>query len=64
MGAGPSNYPRGTPRGQDKTADRRARGLPGLYRGKLAAIDRQYYGTVEGEVTVGWPPFGPRTFYT
>ena len=50
MGAGPTNYPRGTPRGRDKAADRRARGLPALYRGKLAAIDRQYYGTVEGEV--------------
>ena len=31
-------------------ADRRARGLPALYQGKLAAINRQYYGTVEGEV--------------
>ena len=42
--------PWGTPRGRDNAADRRARGLPALYRGKLAAIDRQYYGTVEGEV--------------
>ena len=50
MGAGPTNYPRGVARSRDKAADRRARGLPALYRGKLAAIDRQYYGTVQGEV--------------
>ena len=30
--------------------DRRARGLPASYRGKLRAIDRQYYNTAEGEV--------------
>ena len=30
MGAGTTNYPRGTPRGRDKAADRRARGLPAL----------------------------------
>ena len=42
--------PRGTPKGWDKAADRRARGLPARYRVKLAAIDRQYNGTVEGEV--------------
>ena len=50
MGAGPTNYPRGEARSRDKAADRRARGLPALYRAKLTCIDRQYYSTVEGEV--------------
>ena len=50
MGAGPTNYPRGEARSRDKAADRRARGLPALYRAKLTTIDRQYYGTVDGEV--------------
>ena len=45
-----SNYPRGEARSRDKAADRRARGLPALYMAKLTAIDRQYYGTVDGEV--------------
>ena len=30
--------------------DRRARGLPANYRGKLRALDSQYYNTAEGEV--------------
>ena len=50
MGAGPTNYPRGEARSRDKAADRRARGLPALYRAKLTTIDRWYYGTVDGEV--------------
>ena len=50
MGAGPFNYPRGEARSRDKAADRKARTLPALYRGKLSNIDRQYYGTVPGEV--------------
>ena len=49
-GAGPSNYPRGEARSRDKAADRRARGLPALYRGKLRAIDQKYNGTAVGAV--------------
>ena len=30
--------------------ERRARGLPALYRAKLSALDRQYHNIVEGEV--------------
>ena len=30
--------------------DRRARALPGEYRGKLANLDRQYHGTARGQV--------------
>ena len=50
MGAGPSRYPRGQANSRDKQVDRRARGLPANYRGKLRAIDQQYYRTAEGEV--------------
>ena len=47
ISAGPSRYPRGS---RDKAVDRRARALPGEYRGKLANLDRQYHGTVRGQV--------------
>ena len=50
MGAGTFNYPRGEARSRDKAADRKARSLPALYRGKLVNIDRLYYNTVQGEV--------------
>ena len=50
MGAGTFNYPRGEARSRDKAADRKARSLPALYRGKLVNIDRLYYNTVRGEV--------------
>ena len=50
MGAGPSRYPRGQANSRDKQLDRRANGLPANYRGKLRAIDRQYYHTADGEV--------------
>ena len=50
MGAGPSRYPRGQANSQDKQVDRRPSGLPVNYRGKLRAIDRQYYHTADGEV--------------
>ena len=49
-GAGPTNYPRGEARSRDKAVERRARGLPSLYRAKLSALDRQYHNIVEGEV--------------
>ena len=38
MGAGPSRYPRGQANSRDKQVDRRARGLPANYRGKLQAL--------------------------
>ena len=50
MGAGSHNYPRGEARSRDKATDRKARTLPALYRRKLSRIDRQYYGTVPGQV--------------
>jgi hypothetical protein len=52
MGAVTFNYPRGPgwTRSRDKAADRKARALPALYRGKLANIDWLYYNTVQGEV--------------
>ena len=46
-GAGPTRYPRDS---TDKAMDRRARLLPGEYRGKVARVDRQYYGTGQGQV--------------
>ena len=50
MGAGPTNYPRGEARSRDKAADRRARGLPALYRKKLQTIDQRYNNTAVGEI--------------
>ena len=50
MGAGTFNYPLGEARSRDKTADRKARTLPALYRGKLANIDLLFYNMVQGEV--------------
>ncbi len=46
-GAGPTRYPRDR---VDKAMDRRARQLPAEYRRKVADIDREYYGTIPGEV--------------
>ena len=45
-GAGPTRYPRGS---REKAMDRRARLLPGEYRRKVATLDRQFYGTADGE---------------
>ena len=46
MGSKPYCYPRGQANSQDKQVDRRARGLPAKYRGKLWALDGLYYNTV------------------
>lgn len=47
LSAGVSHYPRGS---RVKAVDRRAAALHGMYRGKLAALDQQYYGTRQGEI--------------
>ena len=46
-GAGPTRYPRNS---VDKAMDRRARLLPADYKKKVADVDREYYGTVAGQV--------------
>ena len=46
-GAGPTRYPRDS---VEKAMDRRARLLPAEYRKKVADVDREYYGTVRGQV--------------
>ena len=46
-GAGPTRYPRDS---VDKAMNRRARLLPGEYKKKVADVDREYYGTVPGQV--------------
>ena len=46
-GAGPTRYPRNS---VEKAMDRRARLLPAEYKKKVADVDREYYGTVPGQV--------------
>ena len=47
INAGVTRYPRGN---RAKATDRRARALPGEYRSKLAALDRQFHHTEQGQV--------------
>ena len=47
INAGVTRYPRGN---RAKAVDRRARALPGEYRNKLSALDRQFHGTDKGQV--------------
>ena len=46
IGAGPSRYPRGC---REKAVDRRAKQLPREYRSTLAAMDRRFHGTGQGQ---------------